>query len=195
MRLHLQGQSWTNDVLRGSRGLRPRLQGQWPDGVLFVAVDVDYVVIDDVNYDRTTRLNHTVLADQMTPVRIIGSTLSKKNSKLLFLYFTISFVYLLQIALQIAGSSFAEGFSERRLIAESSSHGSLSRRERGCHHSQYTNACKLDLSFKNIFNADGVRNLLEFQSEAKIFVRNQCCKRLLFIKVNTNVKLKKNRFV
>ena len=81
MRLHLQGQSWTNDVLRGSRGLRPSLRGQWPEGVLFVVVDVDYVLIDDVNYDQTTRLNHTVLADQMTPVRIIGSTLSKKNSK------------------------------------------------------------------------------------------------------------------
>ena len=47
----------------------------------------------------------------------------------------------------VAGPSLAEGFSERRLIAESSSHGSLSRRERGCHHSQYTNVCKLDLSF------------------------------------------------
>ena len=97
--------------------------------------------------------------------------------------------------LQIAESSFSEGFSERRLIAESSSHGSLSRRERGYHHSQYTNICKLDLSFQNIVNADGVRNLLGFQSEAKIFVRNQCCKCLLFIKVNTDVKLKKNRYV
>ena len=81
MRLHLQGQSWTNDVLRGSRGLRPRLWCQWPDSVLFVVVDVDYVIIDDVNYDQTTRLNHTVLADQMTPMRSIGSTLPKKNSK------------------------------------------------------------------------------------------------------------------
>ena len=71
----------TNDVLRGSRGLRPRLRGQWPDGVLVVEVDVDYVLIDDVNYDQTTRLNHTFLADHMTPVRIIGPTLSKKNSK------------------------------------------------------------------------------------------------------------------
>ena len=58
----------------------------------------------------------------------------------MFLYFTISFVYL-------AGSSFAAGFSERCLIAESSSHGSLSHRERGCHRSQYTNACKLDVFF------------------------------------------------
>ena len=54
-----------------------------------------------------------------------------------------------------------------------------------------TNACNLDVSFLNIFNADGVRNLLGFQSEAKIFVRNQCCRRLLFIMVNTNVMLKK----
>ena len=59
-----------------------------------------------------------------------------------------------------------------------------------------TNACNLDVSFLNIFNVDGVRNLLGFQSEAKIFVRNECCRRLLFIKVNTNVILKKNnRFV
>ena len=50
-----------------------------------------------------------------------------------------------------------------------------------------TNTCNFDVSSLNIFNADGVRNLLGFQSEAKIFVRNQCCKRLLFIKVNTNV--------
>ena len=54
-----------------------------------------------------------------------------------------------------------------------------------------TNACNLDDYFLNIFNADGVRNLLGFQSEAKIFVCNQCCKRLLFINVNTNVVLKK----
>ena len=41
----------------------------------------------------------------------------------MFFYFTILIVYLLQIALQIAGRSFAEGFSERRLIAESRIHG------------------------------------------------------------------------
>ena len=73
--------------------------------------------------------------------------------------------------------------------------GNLSRRERGCHHSQYTNACNLNVSFLNIFNADGVRNLLGFQSEAKIFVRNQCCKRLLFIKVNTNVIFWKKKMI
>ena len=50
-----------------------------------------------------------------------------------------------------------------------------------------TNACNLDVSFFNIFNADGVTNLLAFQSEAKIFMRNKCYKRLLFIEVNTNV--------
>ena len=37
----------------------------------------DYVLVDDVNYDQTTKLNHTVLTDQMTPVRIIGSALSR----------------------------------------------------------------------------------------------------------------------
>ena len=72
MRLYLQGQSWPNDVLRGSRGLRPRLRGQWPDGVPFVVIDVDYLLIADVNYDQTTSLNHP-------SVRIIGSTLSKKK--------------------------------------------------------------------------------------------------------------------
>ena len=41
-----------------------------------------------------------------------------------------------------------------------------------------TNACNLDVFFLNIFKADGVRNLLGFKSEAKIFLRNQCCKRL-----------------
>ena len=60
MRLQPQGQSCPNDVLRGSRGLRPRLRAD--DGVLFVVADVDYVLIDDGNYDQTTRLNHTVLA-------------------------------------------------------------------------------------------------------------------------------------
>ena len=50
-------------------------------------VDVDYVLIDDVNYDQTTRLNHTVLADQMTPVRIIGSTLSKKKQVTVFVFY------------------------------------------------------------------------------------------------------------
>ena len=58
-----------------------------------------------------------------------------------------------------------------------------------------TNACNLNVYFLNIFNADGVRNLLGFQSEAEIFVRNQCCKRLLLIDVTTNVVLKKNHFV
>ena len=53
-----------------------------------------------------------------------------------------------------------------------------------------TAACNLDVYFWNILNANGVRNLLGFQSEAKIFVCNQCCKRLLFINVNTNVVLK-----
>ena len=46
-----------------------------------VVVDVDYVLVDDVNYDQTTRLNHTVLTDQMRPVRIIVSTLSKKIAR------------------------------------------------------------------------------------------------------------------
>ena len=55
MRLHLQGQSWPTDVLRGSRGRCFHLRGQWPVqwGVVFVVVDVDYVHIDDVNYDQT----------------------------------------------------------------------------------------------------------------------------------------------
>ena len=57
-----------------------------------------------------------------------------------------------------------------------------------------TNACNLDVSFLNIFNADVVRDLLGFQSEAKIFVRNECCKRLLFMKVNTNVIFLKKSF-
>ena len=55
-------------------------------------------------------------------------------------------------------------------------------------------ACNLDVLFLNIFNADGVRNQLGFQSEAKIFMRNQCCKRSLFIKVNTNVIFLKKSF-
>ena len=50
-------------------------------------VDADYVLIDDVNYDQATRLNHTVLADQMTPVRIIGSTLSKKIAITVFVFY------------------------------------------------------------------------------------------------------------
>ena len=70
--------------------------------------------------------------------------------------------------------------------------GSLSRRERGCHHSQYSNACNLDVSFLNIFNADKVTNLLRFQSEAKIFVRNQGWKRLLFIRSTLTLYFEKN---
>ena len=91
---------------------------------------MDNVLIDDVNYDQTkphgSRRSNDAGENHWFDF-------VKKKSKYLFLYFTISLVYLLQRALQIAGSSFAEGFSERRLIAESSSHGSLSRRERGCH--------------------------------------------------------------
>ena len=68
---------------------------------MFCVVRVDYVLVSEVNdlFNEVfssswlmwtmslstmlimTRLNHMVLADQMTPVRIIGSTLSKKNSK------------------------------------------------------------------------------------------------------------------
>ena len=66
------------------------------DRTMFCVVRVDYVLVSEVN-DQTvfssswlmwtmslstmlikTRLNHTVLADEITPVRIIGSTLSKK---------------------------------------------------------------------------------------------------------------------
>ena len=73
-----------------------------------VVVDVDYVFVDDVNYDQTTRLQSglvwkTTRFSPITLVRIIGSTLSKKIAGNL-LYFTILFVYLLQIELQIAGS-------------------------------------------------------------------------------------------
>ena len=66
--------------------------------MMFCVVRVDYVLVSEVNdlFNEVfssswlmwtmslstmlimTRLNHTVLADQMTPVRIIGSTLSKK---------------------------------------------------------------------------------------------------------------------
>ena len=63
---------------------------------MFCVVRVDYVLVSEVNGQTVfsaswlmwtmslstmlimTRLNHMVLADQMTPVRIIGSTLSKK---------------------------------------------------------------------------------------------------------------------
>ena len=46
--------------------------------VFFVVIGVNYVLVDDFNYDQMTRLSHTVLADKMTPVTIIGTTLSKK---------------------------------------------------------------------------------------------------------------------
>ena len=81
------------------------------DRTMFLVVRVDFVLISEVNGQTVfssswlmwtmslstmlimTRLNHTVLADQITPVRIIGSTLSKKIASNCFCYFTISFVY------------------------------------------------------------------------------------------------------
>ena len=68
---------------------------------MFCVVHVDYVLVSEVNdlFNEVftpsslmwtmslstmlimTRLNHTVLADQMTPVRIIGSTIKKKKKK------------------------------------------------------------------------------------------------------------------
>ena len=136
-----------------------------------VVVNVDYVHVDDVNYDQTTKLNHTILADQMTPVRIIGSTLSRKIASN---FLRILFIYLSQIALQIAESSFAEGFSEPAWSRNLVSMGSLSRRERGCYHSQYTiKACNFDI-YSSIYKMPMKQcNGLGFQCNLQIFVRNQ----------------------
>ena len=74
---------------------------------MFCVVRVDYVLASEVN-DQTvfcsswlmwilslstilimTRLNHTVLADQMTAVKIIGSTLPKKIATVFVFYYFI----------------------------------------------------------------------------------------------------------
>ena len=154
--LLLKGQSRPDDVLRSPRRLRHCPSGQsWPDDVfrslrelicdfiskvnhdrtMFCVVHVDYVLVSELN-DSSSWLMWTMsLSTMLIMTRRPDDQLIMTKS--LFLYFTISFVYLLQTALQIAASSFAEGFSERRLIAESSSHESLSCRERECHHCRY----------------------------------------------------------
>ena len=91
------GLSWPDDVFRSLRELLCDFISKVNhDRTMFCVVRLDYVLVSEVN-DQTvfssswlmwtmslstmlimTRLNHMVLADQMTPVRIIGSTLSKK---------------------------------------------------------------------------------------------------------------------
>ena len=93
------GLSWPDDVFRSLRKLLCDFISKVNhDRPMFCVVRVDDVFISEVNdlFNEVlslswlmwtmsistmlimTRLNHTVLADQMTPVRIIGSTLSKK---------------------------------------------------------------------------------------------------------------------
>ena len=93
------GLSWPDDVFRSLRELLCDFISKVNhDRTMFCMVRVDYVLVSEVNdlfsevFSSSwlmwtmslstmlimTRLNHKVLADQMTPVRIIGSTLSKK---------------------------------------------------------------------------------------------------------------------
>ena len=93
----LLGLSWPDDVFRSLRELLCDFISKVNhDRTMFCVVRVDYVLVSEVNGQTVfsaswlmwtmslstmlimTRLNHMVLADQMTPVRIIGSTLSKK---------------------------------------------------------------------------------------------------------------------
>ena len=95
------GLSWTDDVFRSlCELLCDFISKVNHERTMFCAVHVDFVLVCEV-HDQTMfssswlmwtmslstmlimirRPDHTVLADQMTPMRIIGSTLSKKNSK------------------------------------------------------------------------------------------------------------------